>query len=327
MEYPWFVFASHLVCSIILFFGVNWIGSNARPMGYMQLTMMMRDDTAPLFNFLYKTLAPVVFLIIYVAIFQKLGLNILVSRCYMIIILYWAIRILYLIVMNRIGLINWVEQFLYCTVSVALAIWVNSVVKEVGDILPDKESLLEELWLLVIAFLYAVLNKLTIGRSGSEKRRVNYIENKYSQFNRQYGELVHSTMNNSVLEAIVFSVMIYEDFNRPSFARWIERKESSWTNKIHTYGVMQVSNKGPLTDEESVMKGMEIIKASIIGKISPAEDGRASIWNLIDNVAQCYNPGNPSYSCEIEAIYDVIKKHYQIDNYVVVNKEWMPENT
>ena len=66
----WYIILTHVALAIFLFYLVNWIGNKAAPLGYMQLSIGMKDDTAPMFNYLFKVLAPVVFVIIIAAFFN-----------------------------------------------------------------------------------------------------------------------------------------------------------------------------------------------------------------------------------------------------------------
>ena len=73
----WYVIVIHLLLAIILFYLVNWIGAKSRPLdfGYVQMSVGLQDDTAPLFNYFFKVLAPVIFMILVAALFQWLGLE------------------------------------------------------------------------------------------------------------------------------------------------------------------------------------------------------------------------------------------------------------
>ena len=46
----WYVLILHILLAILLFFIVNWLGAHSSPMGYMQLSLGMQDDTSPAFN-------------------------------------------------------------------------------------------------------------------------------------------------------------------------------------------------------------------------------------------------------------------------------------
>ena len=71
-EYHWYILLTHLALSVVLFFIVNWIGARAISVGYMQMNIVIQEDTAPAFNFLFKVLAPVVFLVLCAVCFEAL---------------------------------------------------------------------------------------------------------------------------------------------------------------------------------------------------------------------------------------------------------------
>lgn len=52
----------HIILSIALFFIVNWLGLHAISVGYMQMSVVIKEDTAPAFNFLFKVLAPPIYI-------------------------------------------------------------------------------------------------------------------------------------------------------------------------------------------------------------------------------------------------------------------------
>ena len=72
-DYMWYIALTHFTLAIILFFVVNWIGARAVSVGYMQLDIVIQEDTAPAFNFLFKVLAPVVFIVLSAVGFEAVG--------------------------------------------------------------------------------------------------------------------------------------------------------------------------------------------------------------------------------------------------------------
>lgn len=53
----------HVGLAIVLFYLINWVGRHSSGLGYMQLTLFVRPDEAPAFNFLLHALSPTVFVI------------------------------------------------------------------------------------------------------------------------------------------------------------------------------------------------------------------------------------------------------------------------
>ena len=285
-------------------------------MGYVKMSVVIRDDTAPLFNYLFKVLAPVVYIILLTAVFQKAGLNQLTSKIYFIVIYYWIIRLSAVILLGHIQLINWITQIVYWISSIALAIWFQSVVDKVSTILPDPQSLLEELWLLIIVFLYSLFNRMAFFRSGSQRRKERYINNQFLKFRRRYEQVVSESCKSQIIEAISYSVMIYENFNRPSFARLLERIIFVNSKKKHSFGIMQVQSVKPLTDEESIKQGIEIIKDAVRQYTAKVDDSSwISFYSLISEVSELYNGGNGSYCSEVDSIFEQLRsKYFPVEN-------------
>ena len=142
----------HIVLAVILFYLVNWIGNHTRPLdlGYTNISITIHDDTAPLFNYFFKVLAPVVYLIVLISIFQLTGLDAINQNIYLVVVYYWIYRFLYVAFRGRLQLLNWWLQIIYWISSIGLAVWVYSLVDKLDSILPNPVSLLEELWILII---------------------------------------------------------------------------------------------------------------------------------------------------------------------------------
>lgn len=307
----------HFVLAVILFYLVNWIGAKSKPLefGYVQMSVGIQDDTAPLFNYFFKVLAPVVYLILLAALFQAIGLNELNNKIYWIVIDYWAFRLLYITVKGQIRLTNWPLQIIYWISSIGLAIWVYSILDSIGTVLPDPKNLLEELWILIIIFLYSIFNKLEYSRTGAQRRIKNYTANKYHEFKSRFGSIVDSSFDMNEFRVLVYSVMIYEDFNRPRLARWLERLVFRKCRKPHTFGVMQVMSSNPLTDEESVVKGIEKIKSLLESGMERWRSGNEKVYiqYLCRTTIGQYNPGDQDYSDQVMQVYDNIAAMFYND--------------
>lgn len=305
----------YISLAVLLFYIVNWIGKRAKPMdfGYVQISVTIQEETAPLFNYLFKVLAPVVYIIILAVIFQKLGADCLNERIYLIVVYYWAFRFLYITVRGRLPLLNWVLQILYWISSILLAIWVNSIIDSVNSILPDPKTLLDELWILVILFLYSIFNRIEYSRVGAERRVKKYTYGKYELFRNRYGQIIDSMVKADWMKASVYAIMVYEDFNRPMHARVLECVLFRKSKCKHSYGIMQVMSDHVLSDEESIRKAIEIIKEGIKKYLEKDyfEDAESLyLKGLLRASFEFYNPGDPNYSSEVDFVFDNLVERY-----------------
>lgn len=314
--YLWYVALTHFALAVLLFYLVNWIGAKSKPLdfGYVQMSVGIQDDTAPLFNYFFKVLAPVVFIILVAAVFQSVGLKAFNKNLYWIVIDYWGFRFLYIAIRGQVRLLNWPLQIFYWISSIALSVWVYSLIDKIGSILPNPADLIEELWILIIIFLYSIFNKLQYSRKGAERRIKKYTESRYQKFKSKYGKIVDEALSLDHFKALVYAIMVYEDFNRPKFARFVERTLFFKSKRPHTYGVMQVMSQAPLSDEESVIQGISKIKSLAKIEIDSIEDvDTVYAKRVIYAIAEKYNPGDHDYCDQVEQVYNNIIESFYAD--------------
>lgn len=143
----------HIALSVILFFLVNWLGSKSRGIGYVEFSSFTDDLESPLFNFFFRVVSPVVFIIIVSAIFYALKLDYLVYKIFLITIYYFAIRWITIVALNRSSLTNWLRQLIIGLTSIGLSyLLYKTLLIEKKNILPDPGELANELWIIIILF-------------------------------------------------------------------------------------------------------------------------------------------------------------------------------
>ena len=324
--YTWYIALAHLSLAILLFFIVNWIGEHSKPldMGYVEISLSMQEETAPMFNYLFKVLAPVVYIVLLAVLFQVTNLALFSCKIFWIVIDYWVVRFLFLMIRGRLPLLNWKVQIIYWISSIGLAIWVNSIIDSVSSVLPSPEALIEQLWLVIILFLYSILNKIVYPRDRTERRINNFILNKYCFFNSRFGGIIDSQFDDDLYKALVYSIMIHEDYNRPKSARFLERVLYRKSKKRHTYGIMQYSSDHVLTDTESLNLAIAKIHDDI--KVVESEQTDLCYSSYLVYMISCrYNPGDPTYGEAVQNIFAVLQKAFFPDIEEV--KEFaMPDN-
>lgn len=290
----------HLALAFIFFFYINWVGSYAKPLGYMQLSVIEKDDTYPMFNLLFKVLAPVVMMVIVGAVCQKAQWSIVTTNMYFIVVDYWIVRVSYIVAFSKATLTDWKIQIIYIVTSVLLSIFIYySILSNVDSILPSAESLRDQLWICIILFLYSILNKLEVSRDSTILRKERYIKEKYSSFQKKYSCIVNVRCPNMYFRILLYSLMIYENFNRPPLARKVEHLYSFFSKKKHTYGIMQVTHDGYIDDETSVMLAIEKIKCDYESIVI---DDDVRLLNIIGLIVAKYN-GGEQYNEEVEGIF------------------------
>lgn len=310
-DYTTLIGLVQITAAIVLFFIVNWIGKNSISVGYIQLSTSIAEDSYPAFNFLFKVIAPPVYLVIYATICQTVNLEYLNNHCYLLVIYYWLFRALFVIVTGKGRLTNWVTYIIYTICSVGISYWIYTIINDVDRILPEPKDLLNQLWLLIIIFLYEIFNKLEFGRKKTIRRKEAYIAKQYSTLHSKFGTIVRKCCNgNEFFEAVTFAIMIYENFNRPKVVRWIEKVHFEITKREHTLGVMQVKTTKAITNEESIVIAIDYIKDSFSKMRQEAIIGSDALSGTVVFIAEKYNGGSPGY---IDEVYEIFK--YLNDNF------------
>ena len=303
--------------SIILFFSINWLGEKSISVGYMQLSLTIKEDTAPAFNLLFKVISPIVFLILCACLFQEVGLDNYNKNCFLIVIYYWIIRFLYILTTNRITLTNWSIFLLYASISITLSVFIYNILQKVDKILPNPQALLDQLWILIIIFLYSIFNKLQLSKEKTKKRKIKYIESRYKKFHYEYNKIIISQFKKPFYEALTYSIMIYEDFNRPAIIRYLEFASFFITKKTHTLGIMQIKTNKFINDEESIKLATNkiLLDSREFFRTEFKDYMKNNIqYYLISYITNKYNGGDYNYSNEIHFIYNIINEKFYGNN-------------
>jgi len=295
-----------------LFFLINWIGKHSYSIGYIEISLFVKTEEAPALNFLIRVLTPIVYIIIVSTILYYFKLDKYVINIYLVNIYYILFRLLFNIITNRGLLLNWYRQFLYWTTIVVISFFTyDKLIKVKANILPDFTTISNELWIIILVFIFQIANNLRFSEDSTKKRKDNYLKSRYKYFKENYGKLIQGMTENEILETIVYSILIYEDFNRPKITRHIENFKFKITKKPHTLGVMQVKTDKLISDSESVKLGtLKILNAYKKYLENPTEtESKYFDYFAIDYIISDYN-GSISYNTEVNTITEIIKSTF-----------------
>jgi hypothetical protein len=95
----------------------------------------------------------------------------------------------------------------------------------------------------------------TFPSSETVARKKRYLLEAYSDARAAYGQLVSSLVRDELSESLVYSVLLYEQFNRPKWIRLAERLVFPLFSR--SLGPMQVTTRVRISDWESVRLGTE----------------------------------------------------------------------
>ena len=302
-----------ILLGIGLFFLINWIGKHSYSIGYMEISIFVKTEEAPALNFLIRVLTPVVYIIIVSTLLYYFGLDKYVWNIFLVNIYYIIFRLHFNLLTNRGLLLNWYRQFLYWGAIVVISYFTyDKLIKVKTNILPDFTTVANELWIIILIFVFQLTNNIRLSEDGTVKRKHNYLKRRHNYFKNLYGKKIKEITQNEALESITYAILIYEDFNRPKLVRIIENLKFRITKKSHTLGVMQVKTNKLLTDNESVVLGTtKIVDAYKLYLQKPKEDNDYYEWSAMSQIIGDYNTGS-RYGYEVTDLAQTIKDEFYI---------------
>jgi hypothetical protein len=311
-----------VLIALLLFFLANWLGKYSVTSGYHILSLFEQVDEAPAFNLVFRVATPLVFLAIAAAALYELMLDSWVQHFYMVVVYYFLIRWIYAIAVSRGRLLSWTRQITTGLITVAFAYALyHRILANRGTLLPDAASFNSNLWILIIVYMYTVINQIPFTHAGAYRRRAAYIEHRFHTLCAAYSTIVTATAKTPEEEALVYAVMIYETFNRPYLYRAVETyllQPFGWAKSV---GPMQVQTSQRLDDEASVRLGsaklLELFRVA-----RPASEQQVAPWDLREGdkrryareaavraASRAYNVRG-DYSDEIQVIFDDLVKQF-----------------
>jgi hypothetical protein len=304
------IFLIDLLLAVIFFVITNWIGKHSIQLGYMHLSVSVASGESPLFNIAYRVFSPIALVVLAAAFFSAAGLNEYIDKTYLVVAYYFAIRILFNLISQRTALVNWSEMLLIGITSIGLSYLVDK--NMVGDnsfLFPSRQEIGSAVWLAIAAYLYKTINSVKISSNNESTRIQSYIQKRLDSYRGSYGEIIHKLTHSKDEKDLIWSVMIYEGFNRPAIYRVLERLVFPSFKRIATLGPMQVRTYKSISDEESVYIGASKVIRDYRSALS-AQGPIDNPWELETirrKVTSAYNSGR-NYSEQVESVYQVVQE-------------------
>ena len=296
---------------------MNWVGKHSISVGYIQMSVLAQTDDAPAFNFVYRAFAPVVFITVVAAACYQLKFDWVTAELWLVVVYQIILRTAFNLATGRRLLINWPMQGAYALVSVPAAYLIyENVILYKQLFLPSWGEIGTALWLGVAAFVYQTFNRVKLSATGTKRRKRRYLEDRYTTFKARYGDAISAGQLEPFQEALAYAIMIYEDFNRPTVYRFVERIAFRF-GLSSTLGIMQVKTTEPISDTQSVGMAIEklrndFVRAKPIVQQRFARHGGAgsvSNWALANEVISLYNGGS-QYQNEVGELHQAILEAY-----------------
>lgn len=316
----------HLALALAFFFIINWVGKHSAEAGYKPLSFFAQPDEAPAFNFVFRALSPVVYIILVAAILYSVHLDWLVLNIYLVTVYYAALRLLFNFAQGQLELIDWKVR-IPCWVLSILVSWIvyEHIIKTKQHLLPDLDKIADELWIGILFFLYSAFNSIQGSTIPADKRLSQYVSANYEALRRDYDTVIRRKTDDQRIQALIYSIMIYENFNRPKFRRLLENIGFRF-GKCKTLGIMQVTTGVLINDLQSVKLGADKIiaddnqartelkkEAQALREASKDDDFSCTEEPLAEDVTyktiSFYNPDG-EYVREVMSIYNKIAAYY-----------------
>lgn len=228
------------------------------------------------------------------------------------VVAYYLYRaILICVLLNRKELYNLQYELFHTLFGVGLAyLLIKYFLSKPEQVFIQASAMVDQFWLVVIAVIYKftiiVLNKVyTQKKVVSESRLDKYIINRFQYFYKKYRDVIRITEEDNLIWILLFSIMIFENYNRGRFKRKLERIKICLGGSA-TVGIMQIRSDSNLTDEESINRAYLKLKDEIVNGNLPADDE-----NAIHYYALQYNP-NEDYAKSVTYIYQRLRSYLEV---------------
>lgn len=279
---------------------------------YSSFEFASTEDKPNGLNVLIKILVPVIYIIIVSGIFYEMNQGWLVKNIYLVTIFYYIIKWINIIfILKRKDLHDWKTDIILSIIGtiISIAIYYIFIIRT-NQIFVSLEEIRDGVWVSIIIFIFVIIknniyNNMKTNHREQERRKYNYIKKKYLYFKDKYGDIIKT--RNKRLANITYSILLYENYNRPFIYRIIEYIKFIFTRHA-TLGIMQVNSRTLISNRTSVKKGYKIIKNEYyrLRKIYKKKNIPLDDWFVADVINQ-YNNGR-KYCSEISYIMTMIDK-------------------
>lgn len=203
-----------------------------------------------------------IFLLIIAGAFNKISENI-----FMVSIFYWITKMTY--ISNFLGKDYFNNKK---DIKISLIIMISSflinkyIINEVDNIFLSPNEYKTIIWIFIFIYIYKFINNKCINNKQcnelEEERMINKksIVLNYAKFKLKFDDEI--TNVEPLLRLAVYTIMIYENYNRPIFLRKLDNLMFKISNNNKKLGIMQIKSKKLIDDIDSiriVCKKMELI--------------------------------------------------------------------
>jgi hypothetical protein len=226
-------------------------------------------------------------------------------------VFYVFFRLIFNLINGRGLLLNWGEYIFQSVIIILFSYFIYiQFIANKQTLLPDLANITNELWILIMLFLYKILNDISISDNGTKRRKNNYCMSMLKYFKKKYGHIIDKNINNDYITGLTYAILIIENYNRPKTIRILEYINFFFGKKPMTLGVMQYSTSEYINDKKSVQLGIEKIKNDykmLISKYNRRPD-QYHEYIFKRELSNTYNSGD-EYSSGVIDVWDFIMEN------------------
>lgn len=253
-----------IILAIITQHMVSWAGSILHEVGNEErayAVFTFRDDrNMPMTtNILMNVCMPNVCMIFIFMSARKFRLYNIEKNLLCYIIAFFVYRlILICFILRRREMYSAIYEISMAVCAILLAVFIiRFFLSKEDTVFITAYELREELWIAIFVVLYQffkqILDKKVLQNNVLTKGQISrYIIHKFQKFYGRYNHLLAITPRNRYSCIFLYSIMIFEDYNRGPAARIFERLKTCF-GATATTGIMQIQAKDSLSDEESII--------------------------------------------------------------------------
>jgi hypothetical protein len=181
---------------------------------------------------------------------------------------------------------------------------------------PNISGVIDNLWsalfvsVLIVFYLDATNQTRNTFDNDKKNQHDNYVVEAYNKIKQKYEETILTSCKKTDCSVpLLYSILIYENMNRPTFARKLENSIVRLTHLELTVGIAQIKSLTPLTDEKSI----EIASAKLKKTrrlVQECFEHFTNDYSSLESMLQTYN-GSSTYSEPIIQILLIMKSYAQ----------------
>lgn len=246
-----------------------------------------------------KNIFKIIYLIVLAGFFSYFGIAVVNKNIFLIVVFEFVFRMIYILYFLGEDFFKKEDHRLNSFfITLFISIIVNQYfINELNSVFLTAGELKIIVWLFIFISIYKFVNKSDISVSEVKKKFISTrsIAMSYTKLKLEYGEDI--MIKDKKLLLVLYSIMIYENYYRPSFLRRIDDLVFKFNGKKRELGIMQVMSKKYISDLDSI----EIV----IKKLEKFKDKYKNLENNYEKVIEAYTKDN---FLEVKYIYDELEK-------------------